>query len=51
MNTLVGNIGGYVGLFLGVSISQIPGLILKVFRRIDGFFINKKRNLQSNDSI
>ena len=41
INTLVGNIGGYVGLFLGVSVSQIPELLLKVYRRVMAAFINK----------
>ena len=33
-NSLVGNVGGYVGLFIGVSILQAPALLLKLFRFI-----------------
>ena len=29
INSLVGNIGGYVGLLMGVSISQLPYFILQ----------------------
>ena len=29
-NTLIGNIGGYIGLFLGYSILQIPDFIVRL---------------------
>ena len=31
-HTLIGNIGGYIGLFLGYNFLQIPALITKCFK-------------------
>ena len=43
MNSLVGNIGGYVGLLLGVSILQAPDLLLKLFRFLSEFYKPSRR--------
>jgi len=37
-NALVGTIGGYIGLFLGFSLLQIPGLILLITRNAKKYF-------------
>ena len=34
VQTLIGNISGYIGLCLGYSLLQIPGFVLLVFRKI-----------------
>ena len=34
MNSLVGNIGGYVGLLMGVSVSQLPYLVLQIHKHM-----------------
>ena len=31
---LVGNVGGYIGLFLGCAIVQLPNLLMTMFRKI-----------------
>ena len=33
-HSLIGNMGGYVGLLLGFSILQVPGFVAKVFEKI-----------------
>ena len=38
-NTLIGNIGGYIGLFLGYSILQIPDFIVRLVSKY-----RKRRN-------
>ena len=41
INSLIGNIGGYVGLLLGVSILQVPNLLSQVFANIMKFYRGK----------
>ena len=49
-NTLVGNIGGYVGLLVGVSITQIPDIILHIYQSSNDFYNNrKKRQLKDEE--
>ena len=33
-NTLLSQVGGYIGIFLGVSLSQAPGIILSFIHKI-----------------
>jgi hypothetical protein len=40
---LIGNIGGYVGLLLGVSILQVPNLLLQLFGNVMKFCKNETR--------
>ena len=40
-NTLIGNIGGYVGLLLGVSILQAPTLMVQLFGNLMKFCMKK----------
>ena len=47
LNALVGNIGGYVGLLMGVSIAQIPHLLLHIR---DYLNLSLKRWINSNDT-
>ena len=47
LNALVGNIGGYVGLLMGVSIAQIPYLFLHIR---DYLNLSLKRWIKSNDT-
>ena len=43
MNSLVGNIAGYIELLLDVSILQLPNLLLTLFHNINVLNINKAR--------
>ena len=43
INSLIGNIGGYVGLLLGMSILQIPTLLGQLFRNLMKVYMNKTR--------
>ena len=45
VNALVGNIGGYVGLLMGVSISQIPYFFLHIREYLN---LTLKRWIKSN---
>ena len=47
LKALVGNIGGYVGLLMGVSIAQIPYLFLHIR---DYLNLSLKRWIKSNDT-
>ena len=42
---LVGDIGGYLGLFLGFSLLQIPELLFKIYFLIAGWFSRNKLNM------
>jgi hypothetical protein len=42
INSLIGNIGGYVGLLLGVSILQVPNLLLQLLGNVVNFYIKKR---------
>ena len=43
IQALVGNIGGYIGLFLGYSILQIPDFIALIFYKAN-LYISRPRN-------
>ena len=51
VNTLIGNIGGYVGLLIGVSISDFPILVQQISQKSQKIFemgknlLKNKRNL------
>ena len=42
VQTLIGNISGYIGLCLGYSLLQIPGFILLVFQKVQKCLILNK---------
>ena len=48
MNTLIGNIGGYIGLLMGVSITQIPDIMLQMYRSCKDFYKNSKKSSLKN---
>ena len=43
MESLIGNIGGYIGLFLGYSITAIPFMVQKGYRK---FFDRNHRSTE-----
>ena len=45
IQTLVGNAGGYIGLFLGYNCLQIPTVILSMYRLL------QKRNSKSETKV
>ena len=47
INALIGTIGGYIGLFLGYSILQIPDFVFQVITR----YSNNKTKIQKNKEI
>ena len=47
-HTLIGNIGGYIGLCLGYNFLQVPALIAIVSKAIKGYF---KSQMFSSSSI
>ena len=51
--SLIGYLGGYFGLFIGLSITQIPGIALGMFHTLDNIIvrITHKRELNSNESL
>ena len=53
IHSLIGNIGGYVGLLLGVSILQIPSLVLQVVRKMKRVYIDRTQaqTIHINDQI
>ena len=38
-HSLVGNIGGYVGLLLGFSIVQIPDILLQAYKKVQVYYL------------
>ena len=34
MQSLIGNVGGYVGIFIGCTISDLPNIFLDLYKRI-----------------
>ena len=47
-HTLIGNIGGYIGLCLGYNLLQAPALVAIVLKTIKGYF--KSQNLIKNSN-
>ena len=47
VNALIGTIGGYIGLFLGYSILQIPDFVIQVMSR----YSNYKAKVQKTEKI
>ena len=47
IQTLVGNAGGYIGLFLGYSFLQIPQAILGIY----GYFQKRHQKEQEKDTV
>lgn len=45
--SLIGNIGGYIGIFIGYALMNVPDLIASIFNRIRRFF--RKRNKKYNN--
>ena len=49
INTLIGNVGGYIGLLIGVSISDLPILLHEVYQEIK-YTCNTLKRLYQNNS-
>ena len=49
-HTLVANIGGYIGLFLGYNLLQVPALLTTVFRKLKDHFKSQKM-IKNSDNI
>ena len=47
-HTLIGNIGGYIGLCLGYNFLQVPALIAIVLKAFKGYFKSQKSIKNSN---
>ena len=45
---LLAEVGGYVGLFLGVSIIQISSLVKILMAKLDQYVKNRRENLQQS---
>ena len=41
IHSLIGNSGGYVGLLLGVSILQVPSLLLQVVKKVKQVYMDR----------
>ena len=48
IETFVGNVGGYVGLFLGLSIIEIPKLVMLLYRKLLG---QNKTNKDTENNV
>ena len=44
INSLIGNIGGYVGLLMGVSVAQLPYFILQLRDTLKAIINRRKQN-------
>ena len=44
IQSLVGNVGGYLGLFLGCSLSQLPSLLLSVYNKMKRVWVKLIEN-------
>ena len=42
VHSLIGNIGGYIGLCLGYNLLQVPALVAVVFRTLKEYFKSKE---------
>ena len=51
IQALVGNIGGYIGLFLGYSILQIPDFIVVIFCKVKMFMSRSRKGITLNSNI
>ena len=51
IETLIGTIGGYIGLLLGYSILQVPSILSKARKRCKNRLRNKKVSLNSSSRI
>ena len=50
IQALVGNIGGYIGLFLGYSILQIPDFIVLIFYKVKMYISRSRKDTIKMDS-
>ena len=50
IQALVGNIGGYIGLFLGYSILQIPDFIVVIFCKVKMFMSRSRKGILTMNS-
>ena len=46
IQTLIGNAGGYIGLFLGHTLLQLPGFIYFLWKKLKRLFKSENRNGQ-----
>ena len=53
IHSLIGNIGGYVGLLLGVSILQVPSLLLQFVHKVKRAYMDKQQvqTIQLTDQL
>ena len=51
IESLVGNVGGYIGLFLGFSIIQLPGFCVFLSRKFYALFGKKKPSVNEQKPI
>ena len=47
IQTLIGNAGGYIGLFLGHTLLQLPGFIYYLWQKLKRLFKSENRNIQT----
>ena len=50
INTLVGNVGGYIGLLIGVSISDMPLILQQTYKEIMHILETLKRLYQDKST-
>ena len=48
--SLIGYLGGYFGLFIGLSITQIPGIALTMFHTLDNIIVRITHKRESNSN-
>ena len=48
--SLIGYLGGYFGLFIGLSITQIPGIALGMFHTLDNIIVRITHKKESNSN-
>ena len=48
MQSVVGDAGGYIGMFLGFALLQIPEIMVKVFSNLQQYLLERK---ERNDQI
>ena len=51
IQALIGTIGGYIGLFLGYSVLQIPNAIIFLVRKIRKWYSDKRLKRKVNECI
>ena len=47
---VIGDIGGYLGLFLGFALLQIPEMVFTVACKIDSIYHEKNKNIKQENA-